>query len=251
MRAIPTLCALPMAIAAGRTRTLNGLSTHRFNVSETGRSEDCFGPCRHRLPTGAIRKLYICMYVRSREPGCAPLSKTNNGRLDDCVYSPSRSALCSLSESTRGVTAGIPSTNSGFGLCAPRRRPMRRKTMIFKIVASDCDDSDFGGGGLTAKRAWTRLVGPRTSVLLRSMNALWMLTNGAPVVVRVFASGVLQQPQYHLSMPLSLSRRQRRFSNPAVNLSWEGVVTNSSLPPNSSRISARPIARMNARQSLQ
>jgi hypothetical protein len=78
-----------------------------------------------------------------------------------------------------------------------------------------------------------------------------MLTNGAPVVVRMFASGVLQQPQYHLSMPLSLSRRQRRFSNPAVNLSWEGVVTNSSLPPNSSRISARPIARMNARQSLQ
>ena len=50
------------------------------------------------------------------------------------------------------------------------------------------------------------------------MNALWMLTNGTPVLVGVFASGVLQQLQYHLSMPLSLSRRQRRFSRPAVNL---------------------------------
>ena len=49
-----------------------------------------------------------------------------------CVYSPSRNAFRSLSESTRGLTAGTPSTNSGFGLCAPRRRPTRRNTMILK-----------------------------------------------------------------------------------------------------------------------
>lgn len=168
-----------------------------------------------------------------------------------CVYSPSRNAFRSLAESTRGLTAGTPSTNSGFGLCAPRRRPTRRKTMILKVVASDCEDSDLGGGALSADRAWTRVVGPRSSELARSMNALWMLTNGSPVLAVVFASGVLQQLQYHLSMPFSLSRRQRRFSRPAVSISCEGVVTKSSLPPNWSRMSARPIACAKARQSLQ